>query len=58
MTATHDDPPSARPVATAVTDVRRVPLEQLSEHSDLSLRRVIPPAHAMKAPVATFDASL
>lgn len=43
---------------TTVADVRRVPLEQLSEHSDLSLRRVIPPAQTMKAPVATFDASL
>ena len=43
---------------TTVADVRRVPLEQLSEHSDEVLRRVIPAAHSTKAPVAAFDASL
>ena len=43
---------------TAVADVRAVPLDRLSEHADRALRRVVPPAETLKAPVATFDASL
>lgn len=43
---------------TAVADVRAVPLERLSEHSDQSLRRVIPSAKTPKVPVAAFDAAL
>ncbi|MFL6114461.1 MAG: hypothetical protein ACJ786_24345 [Catenulispora sp.] len=43
---------------TAVADVRAVPLEQLSQNADRSLRRIIPPAETLKAPVAAFDASL
>ena len=43
---------------TDVADVRKVPLEQLSEQSDQYLRRVIPSSQSTKAPVAAFDASL
>jgi len=38
--------------------VRAVPLDALSEHADQALRRIVPPAETLKAPVATFDASL
>jgi hypothetical protein len=44
--------------ATAVADVRAVPLDRLSEHSDRSLRRVIPTDKTPKLPVAAFDAAL
>ena len=44
--------------ATQVADVRAVPLDALSEHADQALRRIVPPAETLKAPVATFDASL
>lgn len=43
---------------TDVVDVRKVPLEQLSQQSDQFLRRVIPSSQSTKAPVAAFDASL
>lgn len=43
---------------SAVADVRHVPLDRLSEHAEQTARRIVPPADAVKAPVATFDASL
>lgn len=43
---------------TAVVDVRGVSLDKLSHNTAQSLRRIVPPADTLKAPVATFDASL
>jgi len=44
--------------ATAVENVRAVPLRQLADTAERALRRIILPADASKAPVAAFDASL
>lgn len=48
----------ARLATTQVPNVRHVPLNQLADLADPVLRRIIPAKGAVKAPVATFDASL
>lgn len=45
-------------VKTEIPVTRNTPLAQLAEHDDRLLRRVVPPKDTVKAPVATFDASL
>lgn len=58
MLPSPESVPRVARAVTVVADVRSVPLDRLSEHADRALRRVVPPADTLKAPVATFDASL
>lgn len=53
-----DDDEKAGLTTTAVANVKHIPLDRLSEHADRMLRRIVPPADTLKAPVATFEASL
>lgn len=48
----------ASPTRTAVPNLRHVPLGQLADLAESMLRRIVPAADAVKAPVAAFDASL
>lgn len=53
-----DGTPRAAFTATAVENVRAVPLWQLANIAERMLQRIVPPADTAKAPVAAFDASL
>lgn len=49
----------AKPGPTSpVPDVRRTPLEQLAENSDLSVLRVVTSVPTVKPQTSAFDASL
>lgn len=44
--------------ATAIPDLRAVPLNQLADIAEAALRRIVPQPESQRVPVATFDASL
>ncbi len=46
------------PLATAISDVRNVPLGNLALATADQLRRIVPAAGAARVPVAAFNASL
>jgi FXSXX-COOH protein len=50
--------PHTGPHASAVADVRHVPLNQLTASTADALRRIVPPEDTARVPVAAFNASL
>ena len=61
MTQTLPNPnstPRANFTATAVENVRTIPLRQLADTAERMLHRIVQPADTAKVPVAAFDASL
>lgn len=49
---------TSRAATTAVTDVRRIPLNQVAAATADSLKRIVPPKDSRRVPVAAFNASL